>query len=1003
MPGGVVTWPVYEGFQIGEKESHTARNAFSTFIPISAESTARKNIIFDFFDLLAAIAAHGKVNGLGGRKLSRLAGWWAFEHSDDGNGFSGGYKSWTTAADASSHLFFAYLRSLSPEADPSKSVIERIPRSLQALLASTEYPPETPSLMQRSTPRVVMLVETVSPTPFALLRRAKHFEYRDRDRVLREYSEFDDPLDALTDENKRVLNAISSINSSAALSRPSNLGQTEQETWSAFQNLGFSDLDSSRKPASGVNGGTRSDGQGLRSQPRTRTAEGGRPTTPSWADFLSSGFAEDGAQTPTSLMLRPDQRLPPISSRAQTPSYAVNGEEDNLAPGELAAIANVELDDAFWWVWMTSLAGEEPAERKAVFGRCALVETSIMNGRWLVMEEQMKGASPDPAEGVYIAPKKSSIFSFTKRNRNKKAKTEKPPLNHALTAPEPHERLNSATPSKSSLAPDQHHKIRAAAAALAQRTTGNDVEATQRRGRYDDAASNKTSSMLTMGMMNEASPAMKWASAYDKDALRKQYLGDDFAGVGPGREEAASRPSSFDMVGMNTSAPALSHDATSFQRHRARDRDLPALPQESDESTPAILASGPPAPLPPKAPVVGVFPVDADELQHEAEEVPLPATTPAQSDSPFDKELRSMPRQVGRKPVPHADNLPNHPAFRQQAPEPYSDAESAPATGFSSQPQTPPSPHDARNAAQLAAQRTMEGKAPSSSPESTQNGRGDAKPKKQGGGGLKKIFGRMKDNPNRMSRGVPRSGHSNNDLLTPPSESSMGRTLSWRGKPSAKSAAPNAARETHSPVDGSEPPMEPTMPSSPPGHPDPGADMSRVDTQDANPEHEFARFDQGPTQDTPSPGGNSAAPARQQRWNTDLASRIAPQRRDTELDDNFVTPMERGDPTHDDAESETTMDDRHVPDDDRGDNNNISPPEEKDRWAQIRENAAKRAAAAATTTTRASEEQSTQGRPSPSMRETDDGETSGEESESPILFPIYILTDTPCGSVATKS
>ena len=113
MPGGVVTWPVYEGFALGERgkgrssidrhnkltmrsDSDMARNAFHTFVPLSVDSNARKSIIYDFFDLLTAIAAHGKTNGLGGRKLSRMAGWWAFEHSDNGNGFEGGYKSWLT-------------------------------------------------------------------------------------------------------------------------------------------------------------------------------------------------------------------------------------------------------------------------------------------------------------------------------------------------------------------------------------------------------------------------------------------------------------------------------------------------------------------------------------------------------------------------------------------------------------------------------------------------------------------------------------------------------------------------------------------------------------------------------------------------------------------------------------------------------------------------------------------------------------------------------------------
>jgi hypothetical protein len=75
-------------------DSNMARDSFATFIPISVDSDARAAIIFDFFDLMAAIAAHGKVNGMGARKLSRLAGWWAFEHSDQGTGFEGGYKSW---------------------------------------------------------------------------------------------------------------------------------------------------------------------------------------------------------------------------------------------------------------------------------------------------------------------------------------------------------------------------------------------------------------------------------------------------------------------------------------------------------------------------------------------------------------------------------------------------------------------------------------------------------------------------------------------------------------------------------------------------------------------------------------------------------------------------------------------------------------------------------------------------------------------------------------------
>lgn len=75
-------------------DSSLARDSFSTFIPLSVENQSRSHIIFDYFDLLSAIAAHGKSNGFGGRKLSRMAAWWAFEHKDTGNGFEGGYRSW---------------------------------------------------------------------------------------------------------------------------------------------------------------------------------------------------------------------------------------------------------------------------------------------------------------------------------------------------------------------------------------------------------------------------------------------------------------------------------------------------------------------------------------------------------------------------------------------------------------------------------------------------------------------------------------------------------------------------------------------------------------------------------------------------------------------------------------------------------------------------------------------------------------------------------------------
>jgi hypothetical protein len=105
LAGGIVTWEAYELFKIGEQGSAMARDSFATFLPMVITDKARVQVVFDFFDLLAAVAAHGKTNGLRGRALARLAGWWAFEHNLEGKeGFDGGYKSWTRYVNAQGNV-----------------------------------------------------------------------------------------------------------------------------------------------------------------------------------------------------------------------------------------------------------------------------------------------------------------------------------------------------------------------------------------------------------------------------------------------------------------------------------------------------------------------------------------------------------------------------------------------------------------------------------------------------------------------------------------------------------------------------------------------------------------------------------------------------------------------------------------------------------------------------------------------------------------------------------
>ncbi|KAL4935465.1 hypothetical protein BDV06DRAFT_228801, partial [Aspergillus oleicola] len=530
-------------------DSQLARDAFSTFIPISVDSDARTKIIFDFFDLLTAIAAHGKSNGLGGRKLSRYAGWWAFEHTDTGNGFEAAYKNWASAADATSHLFFAYLRSLSPDAPRGMNSISTLPIALQSLVQATEYPPETPTLLQVSTTKVVMIVDTVSPTPFALLRRAKNFEYRDSDEHLQEFAGYEDPLKALTDECLRVLKSISSTNQSA-VAEPATTDR--DASWSRFEDLGFGgDIE----PALGQNGAHSSSapkefGGSLRSVPHSGGGDLGRPTTPSWADFMSAGFGDENSlKAPVApLLLPPDKVLPPIAAvRGQSSQSHKRGlnDESSMDPGELASITNLDLDDSFWWVWISSLAGEEPISRKAVFGRCALLETVIKNTKWLVLEEQVKGAAPEPDPGAYIVEKKRFFGFSTRRNRIGRSKSSAKKMN---SVEDSYKRPNNQGPnSKASIAPDQHARIQAAAAALQKKhreeqKLANGTQSTS----ADEAYSKKTTSVMTLqpSIVNEASQAMKWASNYDKNAYRAAYLKDSHAGTGAVTDKPKEQPTS---------------------------------------------------------------------------------------------------------------------------------------------------------------------------------------------------------------------------------------------------------------------------------------------------------------------------------------------------------------------------------------------------------------------------------------------------------------------------
>jgi hypothetical protein len=931
LPGGVVTWDAYELFRIGEAgtsqdagmqrngnvanhqtDSNLARHAFDTFIPLSVDSEARKHIIFDFFDLLSAVAARGKTNGMGGRKLSRLAGWWAFEFVEDGKGFDGGYKTWEKAADAASHLFFAYLRSLAPEAN-TVGGISTLPRSLQSLLSQTEYPPQTPTLMQTHTTKVVMIVDSVSPTPFSLLRRAKHFEYRDDDAALQQFSAYEDTVKALTDECRRVLECISTANQSTVAAEAT----TPDPSWSRFEDLGFSGLLDSSASVHGTSttGGTR-EFSSLRSGPRSRTTDYGRPTTPSWADFLSSGFADENNHTSPNTLLLPTQKLPPLGEGARvhsSQSHMRNGlqAEDDLEPGELASITKFELDETFWWVWMISLASEETTDRKAAFGRCALIETRIQGAKWLVMEEQVKGASPGPEEGAYIAEKKSK-FSFRSRGRlGRRKSTGKKP---SPATKEPYNRTTTNTPmSKTSIAPDQQLRVQAAAAKLAQgeRDRKEMEQYAQRRGRNDDISSIKTNSVLTLQphLLSEAGPAMKWdkkfgEGANDRDALRAQYLGDVSAGKGSGSKDNL----------LTTANGRLSPLPPDFA-----DRDLPALPNGDNPKAPRAASRSPGPVHQPGTPTA----------EASVTPVPWPNDSPTGTPLPDDK------------PFPTVETT-DHPAVRKGVPE--RKPVQSPQPVAAPQPVVaPPAPVTA-----FPTVRASEDKAVAPEMKSPPN-----KLKKKEGG-FRKLFGRKKTNvPATAAAAQPRESE---DYVQEPirSESRVSEYQQPVREPSIahENEIPEHLQAPSAPYEHERSPAASSVALTDSRQPGPPFAPGSHAHEQQQADQAFSRFDQGPMEDMPAFAPEDDSDDEQARGGHQAPRYDAPP--------SPVTPTPFATKHHDNISEESiTLKTDSVP--------------TNDRWAQIRKNAAERAQ-------RLSEEQTRRSRSQSQSQRTDEGETSGEET-----------------------
>lgn len=803
-----------------------------------------------------------------------------------------------SAADATSHLFFAYLRSLSPDVPRGVTGISSLPISLQTLVEATEYPPETPTLLQVTTTKVVMIVDTVSPTPFSLLRRAKNFEYRDDHWHLQEFANYEDPVKCLTDECMRVLKCISSTNES-------NVSSTKQSTslrdasWSRFEDIGFGgSIDSDHEDEENKPPATApvmNSAASMRTVPQSQGGDLGRPTTPSWADFMSSGFSDEtNLKDPVGpLLLPPDKVLPPITaSRGQSSQSHKRSldSEPTLEPAELASINTLDMDDSFWWVWITSLSGDEPTSRKAVFGRCALLETVIRDTKWLVLEEQVKGAAPEPDAGAQIVEKKR-FFSFGSRrgklNRRKSSAKKVSSVEDSYKRPN-----NQAPQSKTSIGPDQHKRIQAAAAALQKKHREQEVEANQARTTTgDDRNPAKTNSVLTLqpGIVNEASHAMKWAKNYDKSSFRTAYLNNSRAGTGAVTDENLDESTS-DPAAEKPSPPLPQLPPSSAKS------GPPPPPKDNAESTPL-----PPSPEPPKKTLKEAAPVGerkekAKAVVTEQPAEPQPEPQPQQSTEDVNKKLKKKGGNAGFKSMFGAGKKKTEqPPMKTTGAKETSSVAAARA---------------ALEAKTKAAQETRPVSSPKPAP--------------------------VKKKPV-PQRSTPEKAVTEKAVPETPAETAAPVSEPMEPAEPTEPVKPEVAAQPTEPAAEQKPAVQPVGTGSPPQtrRAVESDALSRVDTDERNAaDQEFSKFDQGPLVDQPAfvPEDVPESPV----------SAELPQ---TPTNGQEVKPEATTSPEFS---------------------------EEQDRWAQIRKNAAERSEIPT---------EEPEARTSQSER-TDDGDTSGEESES---------------------
>ncbi|KAK9453977.1 hypothetical protein V1511DRAFT_461427, partial [Dipodascopsis uninucleata] len=403
LPGGVVSWEAYELYKAGEEDTGMDKTAFSTLIPLITESQEKSAIIFLFFDLLSAIAAHWKTSGMSGRKIARMAAIWAFPISDRFDSsqtpsFTETYKAWLKAADASTHMFLAYLRSQQADMPGAESGVTSLglPLSLANFLTSMPYPPTRTAASNAISTAVVTLSsvhdDSEFQTPSSMLSvfygaaksRSSFGLSSTSNLVSFLYAEGKTVDSFLLPECSRIINELSSLldvkvslkndeKRSASHSKPSE----SRFAYSSSSSSSGLTAESRAISSGSISSRLRDTSNSTISSSMTSVNATDSSLSKSWNTFLVSGF--NTQETSLDSIADVELSLPTVDTLLNKRAGGHMASDGILSDSIDSSldISNIPVDDSFYWTWICGMAPEEPIARRSIFSTCTVIEADL--------------------------------------------------------------------------------------------------------------------------------------------------------------------------------------------------------------------------------------------------------------------------------------------------------------------------------------------------------------------------------------------------------------------------------------------------------------------------------------------------------------------------------------------------------------------------------------------------------------------------------------------------